>query len=159
MAQPFDAKSLTVHGDAVPVAEGVLENPPYARAVFSVSDAGVLAYGSVGSLNNPSRLLWLDRTGKKIGTVGEPALLSAPRLSPDGKKVAVAIGDVGRGTTDIWIYDLGSGGRTRLTFDPSFNSQPVWSPDGSQIVFFTTRGNGFPELYRKASNGVGRRSR
>ena len=155
MAQPFDAKNLTVQGDALPVAEGVLENPAYARAIFSVSDTGVLAYGALGNLNNPSRLLWLDRTGKKVGTVGEPALHSAPRLSPDGKKVAVAIGDASRGTTDIWIYDLGNGGRTRLTFDPSFNSQPVWSPDGNQIVFFTTRGNGFPELYRKASNGVG----
>jgi dipeptidyl aminopeptidase/acylaminoacyl peptidase len=137
------------------VAEGVLENPAYARAIFSVSDTGVLAYGALGSLNNPSRLFWLDRTGKKVGTVGDPALHSAPRLSPDGKKLAVAIGDPSRATTDIWIYDLGSGRRTRLTFDPSFNSQPVWSPDGSQIVFFTTRGNGFPELYRKASNGVG----
>ena len=155
MAQPFDANSLTVRGDAIPAAEGVLENPPYSRAIVSASDDGVLAFGGTGSRSEPSRLRWLDRTGKQVGTVGDPAMYSAPRLSPDGKRLAVTIGDPARGTTDIWIYNLGSGSKTRLTFDPSVNSQPVWSPDGSQIVFFSTRTTSFPQLFLKASNGAG----
>ena len=155
LAQPFDPKDLSVHGDAVPIADGVLENTPYSRAVVSVSDNGVLAYGALGNMGEPSRLRWLDRTGKQVGTVGDPATYTAPRLSPDGKKLAVTIGDPARATTDIWVYDLERGGKTRLTFDPSLNSQPVWSPDGSQIVFFSNRRNSFPALYRKNSNGAG----
>jgi Tol biopolymer transport system component len=155
LAQPFDPKNLTVYGDAVPVADGVLENPPYARAIVSASDNGVLAYGSVGSLKEPSRLRWLDRAGKQVETLDEPAIYGSPRLSPDGRKLAVTIGDPAQSTTDIWVYDLASGGKTRLTFDPSLNGQPVWSPDGSQIVFFSTRKKNFPSLYRKASNGAG----
>ena len=154
MAQPFDPKDLNVHGDAVPVADGVLENTPYSRAIVSVSDNGVLAYGAM-SRAEPSRLRWLDRTGKQVGMVGDAAMYTAPRLSPNGKKLAVTISDFARGTTDIWIYDLGNGGKTRLTFDPSLNTQPVWSPDGSQIVFFSNRKDSFPKLYRKASNGAG----
>jgi Tol biopolymer transport system component len=155
MAQPFDPKDLSVRGDAVPVANGVLENLPYSRAIVSVSDNGILAYGTLGNMAEPSRLRWLDRAGKQIGTVGDPATYSAPRLSPDGKRLAVAVGDPARATTDIWIYDLVGGDKTRLTFDPSINSQPVWSPDGSHIAFYSNRKNSFPQLYQKASNGAG----
>jgi eukaryotic-like serine/threonine-protein kinase len=154
MAQPFDVKQLSVHGDAIPVADGVLENAAYSRSLVSVSDNGVLAYGGAGKVE-PSRLRWFDRTGKQVGVVGDAAMYTAPRLSPDGKKLAVTVGDPVRNTTDIWIYDLVNGNKTRLTFDPSLNSQPVWSPDGSQIVFFSNRATSFPQLYRKASNGTG----
>jgi dipeptidyl aminopeptidase/acylaminoacyl peptidase len=155
MAQRFDAKSLSVRGDAVPVADGALENTPYSRSVVSVSDDGVLAFGELRSQAGPSRLRWMDRTGRQVGTVGDAADYTAPRLSPDGKKLAITIGDQGRGTTDIWIYDLSSGTKTRLTFHPSLNSQPVWSPDGTQIVFYSNRRTSFPQMYRKASNGAG----
>jgi eukaryotic-like serine/threonine-protein kinase len=155
MAQPFNQKDLALNGDAVPVAEGVLENRPYSRAIVSVSDNGILAYGTVGNTAALSRLRWLDRAGKQLGTVGDPDVYTAPRLSPDGKRLAVAVGDPVRATTDIWIYDLASGGRTRLTFDPSLNSQPIWSPDGSAVVFYSNRKNGFPQMYRKAANGAG----
>ena len=159
MAQPFDEQDRSVQGDAVPLFEGVLENPSYSRSIVSVSTNGILAYGGVASKAEPSRLLWFDRGGKQIGEVGEPGgnnVYTAPRLSPDGKKLAVTVGDLGRGASDIWIYDLGSGTRTRLTFDPSVNSQPIWSPDGREIVFFSTRLTSFPQMYRKASNGTGK---
>ena len=151
MAQPFDVKDVSVHGDALPVADDVLENVPYSRTIVSTSDIGSLAYGGAGSRTER----WLDRTGKQVGTVGDLATYTAPRLSPDGKKLAVAIGDTARGTSDIWIYDLTGGSKTRLTFDPTINSQPVWSPDGREIVFFSNRLTSFPQLYRKASNGTG----
>ena len=124
-----------------------------------MSRNGILAYGGVGSKAEASRLLWFDRGGKQIGEVGERGgsnVYTAPRLSPDGKKLAVSVGDPARGATDIWVYDLGSGTRIRLTFDPSINSQPIWSPDGSEIVFFSNRLSSFPQMYRKASNGAGK---
>ena len=159
MAQPFDERDQSLDGDAVPLFDGVLDNPLYSRSIVSVSTNGILAYGGAGSRAVPSRLLWFDRGGKQIGEVGESGgsnVYTAPRLSPDGKKLAVTVGDPARGLTDIWIYDLGSGTRTRLTFDPSQNRQPIWSPDGSEIVFFSTRRTSFPQLYHKASNGAGK---
>jgi eukaryotic-like serine/threonine-protein kinase len=159
MAQPFDERDQSLDGDAVPQFDGVLENPLYSRSIVSVSTNGILAYGGAGSRAEPSRLLWFDRGGKQIGEVGEPGgsnVYTAPRLSSDGKKLAVTVGDPARGATDIWIYDLASGTRTRLTFDPSQNRQPIWSPDGSEIVFFSTRRTSFPQLYHKASNGAGK---
>jgi len=154
MAQEFDSKSRNLRGDAIPIGQGVLVNEPYVRAVVSASDNGILAYAGAGTLQ-PSQLRWLDRSGKQISTVGEPGAVYNPRLSPDGTRLAVAIGDISRSATDIWIYDLAHGGRTRLTFDPSLNFQPIWSPDGKQIVFSSARRGGFPQLFRKASNGEG----
>jgi eukaryotic-like serine/threonine-protein kinase len=154
MAQAFDSRNLNLHGDPAPIGQGVLVNTPYSRAVLSVSDNRILAYGGAGDLQ-PSRLRWLDRTGKQIGTVGDPGAYANPRLSPDGTKLAVAIADASRAATDIWIYDLVHGGKTRLTFDSSLNYSPIWSPDGRQIVFYSNRKTGFPQLYRKAASGEG----
>jgi eukaryotic-like serine/threonine-protein kinase len=155
MAQAFDSKQLSLVGSAAPIAQGVLVNLPYGRAILSVSDNGVLVYGGAPSAAEPSRLRWLDRAGKQISTVGDPGSYANPRLSSDGTKLAVVIADASRAGTDIWIYDLLHGGQTRLTFDPSINYSPVWSPDGGQVVFNSTRKNGFPQLYRKAANGEG----
>ena len=155
MAQAFDNKHLSLGGDVAPIAQGVLVNAPYSRAMLSVSDNGILAYGGAPSAAEPSRLRWLDRTGKQIGTVGDPGTYAGPRLSSDGKKLAVVVGDASRAATDIWIYDLQHGGNTRLTFDASLNYSPIWSPDGGRIVFNSTRHNGFPQLFQKAANGEG----
>jgi len=157
MAQAFDLKNLTVSGDAVAIAQGIQVNPPYGRAILSVSDNGILAYSGAPSVAEPSRLIWLDRTGKQISMVGDPGMYANPRLSPDGTNLAVVIADssTSRSATDIWIYNLLNGGRTRLTFDPSLNLAPVWSPDGDKVAFSSNRKAGFPQLYRKAANGEG----
>jgi eukaryotic-like serine/threonine-protein kinase len=154
MAQAFDYKSPSLSGDVAPIGQGVLVNAPYSRAIFSASDNGILAYGGAHSAAEPSQLRWLDRTGKQIGAVGDPGMYANPRLSPDGTKLAVVIADASRAATDIWIYDLLHGGKTRLTFDASLNFLPIWSPDGSQVVFASNR-RGFPQLWRKAANGEG----
>jgi eukaryotic-like serine/threonine-protein kinase len=155
VAQAFDYKHLSLSGDAAPIAQGILVNAPYSRAILSVSDNGVLAYGGAPGAAEPYRLRWLDRTGEQISTVGDLGMYANPRLSPDGTKLAVAIADQSRGATDIWIYDLLHGGKTRLTFDSSLNYSPIWSPDGRQVVFSSNRKKGFPQLYRKAANGEG----
>ncbi len=155
VVQAFDYKRLSLGGDAVPIAQGILVNAPYGRAIFSVSDNGVLAYGGAPSTAEPTRLRWLDRSGKQIGAVGDPGMYVNPRLSPDGTKLAVGIADAARAATDIWIYDLLHGSKTRLTFQASLNFSPIWSPDGSQVGFSSNRKQGYPQLYRKAANGEG----
>jgi len=81
MAQAFDYKHLSLSGDAAPIAQGILVNAPYSRAILSVSDNGVLSYGGASGAAEPSRLRWLDRTGKQISTVGDPGMYANPRLA------------------------------------------------------------------------------
>jgi len=153
MAQPFDAKALKLTGEPFPVVDDVSAGGGGAsNADFSVSDNGVLVCrGGVGSGN--SRLVWLDRTGKALGTLGAAADYSTISLSPDGERVAAEIGQLGAGV-DIWILDRIRGVTTRLTFDPGDDLWPVWSPDGTRITFGSNRAGNFG-IYEKQSNGVG----
>jgi serine/threonine protein kinase len=118
---------------------------------FSVSSDGLVAYRTGSPVRQ--QLRWFDKTGKAIGAVGEPDAngLSGPELSPDGRRVAVFRRV--QGNTDIYLMDLLRGGRTRFTFDPRPDYFPVWSPDGSQIVFRSDRED--HDLYIKPSNGSG----
>ncbi len=154
MAQPFDARRLALTAEAVPLAEHVQNIFGSARALyglFSASGTGLLAY-QTGTDSSYVRLAWLDRNGKRLSTIGNPGNLGRIQLSPDQKSAAVAVND---GTnTDIWIYDLARGLRTRFTFDPAVETEAVWSPDGRTIVFSSNR-KGQYDLYRKAADGTG----
>jgi len=76
------------------------------------------------------------------------------RLSPDEKQLAVSRLDLQAGTTDIWVIDLVRNKPSRLTFDPAADAGPVWSPDGSRIIFSSDRGEG-SVIYQRLSNGTG----
>ncbi len=152
MARPFDAARLTFTGEAFPVAEKVLM-PALGTAigVFSASQNGILAYQTArGEMK--SRLQWFTRDGKPDGTLGEPADFGQALLSPDGKQAAVTIRDQATGTHDLWIFDIARGVRTRFTFDPGEDDAPLWSPDGSALIFASNR-KGHYDLYRKALDG------
>ena len=107
-----------------------------------------------GASSAISSLQWIDRSGKKLGVVGEPAEYSNPVLSPDDSKLAVCIRDPQIRTRDIWIFDMVRGTRTRLTFDPAEDVNPVWSPDGTRIAFTSDRA-GQRNIYWKAADGSG----
>jgi Tol biopolymer transport system component len=150
MAQPFDEKSRTVQGEAVPVAEQVVLRG--ARVgTFTVSVSGLLAYQTEGSAG-AQRLAWFDRGGKEVGTLGEQGNFQNLDLSPDRKSVALSLVDAA-GNQDIWIYDTAHGLRTRFTFDPAADGQPVWSPDGNTIAWNRQKTKG--QLYRKTADGKG----
>jgi eukaryotic-like serine/threonine-protein kinase len=96
--------------------------------------------------------VWLDRTGKELGSVGAPARYRRPRLSPDGQRLAVEVRDPGG--SDIWLHDLARGPATRFTFDPAEDRSPIWTPDGSS-VFFARRSGNTLEFYLKPATGGG----
>src|SRR5215470_16297690 len=98
-----------------------------------------------------SQLTWFDRVGTQIGTVGDRVGYFNPELSVDGKRVGVELVDLDVGTRDIWLFDLARGVRSRFTFDRGEDTTPVWSPDGTRIVFDSTRG-GALELYQKETS-------
>ncbi len=153
MAQPFDAKRLELAGDAFPIAEQISTNAGFGFAALSASDNGVLAYrtggGQVGS-----KLVWFDRQGKELGVLGDQALYINPKISANGQKVAVDISDPKIGPPDVWVYDVVRKLRTRLTFDPQADMVPVWSPDGTRVLFRSNR-KGADDLYVKDASGAG----
>jgi hypothetical protein len=140
MAQPFDPGSRRFAGDAFQLAEQVAsEGSRYAS--FSVSDTGVLVYAH-GITQPTTRLTWMDREGRSLGTVGDPALYQGIDLGPDDIKIAAAFSTGITENRDIWLLNSARGGQTRLTFDPGADDYPVWSPDGLRIAFQGLRQGG-----------------
>jgi dipeptidyl aminopeptidase/acylaminoacyl peptidase len=155
VAQRFDAAHATLSGELIPVAQTVVENDGNFHSAFSVSAAGLLAYRA-GAAGGQRQLIWVDRTGKVLGTVGPPDEGSPTSfaLAPDGERVANARSV--QGNYDVWMTDTPRGVPTRFTFDPAPEFSPVWSPDGTQIVFRSLNRKGFgpSDLFIKLANGA-----
>lgn len=149
LAQPFDLASLALTGEAVPVAEPV-ELVGSSSAAFSVSDTGMLVYQPV---DRGSQLVWVDREGRQLAAVGEPAEYGDVELSPDGRRAVVSVLDAATNTRDLWMIDTERGARTRFTFDPGDDVVPAWSTDGSRILFASNRRGHF-DLYEKQAGGM-----
>jgi eukaryotic-like serine/threonine-protein kinase len=159
MAQAFDATRLEVSGEPFPVLEevGLFKGAqPAPHATYSVSANGVLVWRK-GLSREPEQLTWYDRSGRKLGTLGKRAKSFSFGLSPDEKSVVVCRTDPLTSVLnrrDLWILEVAGGASRRLTFDPTDECNPVWSPDGSRIAFFSDR-RGTREIYQKAANGSG----
>lgn len=156
MAQPIDSKTFAQTGDLFPVAEQVSRGPAAGSYLYSLSDNGALIY-QTGAPGGTERHLWFDRAGKEAGAVGGMVRSQGDfAISADGKRLVIGrISDSSAGS-DLWVTDLEHNGtETRFTFDASFNSHPVWSPDGSKIAFGSNRRGGIQNLYQRASNNTG----
>jgi Tol biopolymer transport system component/predicted Ser/Thr protein kinase len=148
LAALFDAKTLAIAGEPLPVAERVEYMAPTGGSIFSASGS-VLAYSAQGE-GRLSRLVWLDRTGKEVGTVGPPANYANARLSPDRTRVALSLIDPkSSAAPKLWIYEVSRGTGTQLTYGVGVDLWPVWSPDGDRLVFASARGKGQWDLYEK----------
>lgn len=153
MAQGFDADKLALTGEPISVTEQVDRLVGGARlSLFSVSQTGVLTYRT--GLSDSSQLIWFDREGKPLGTVGPAGGYNSPWLSPDEKRVAFGRQEPQGGGSDLWLLELARGNLNRFTFDPAADQSPIWSPDGSRIVFGSDR-EGVLNLYQKAASGAG----
>jgi eukaryotic-like serine/threonine-protein kinase len=153
MAQPFDAGKLQTTGDAFPIAEQIDSAGVVVQKQFSASQNGVLAYTS-GGARGGLQLTWIDRSGKVTGNVGPPGIYNNFRLAPDEKRITFDQPDAQTGSADVWVMDLVRGVTSRLTFDPSVDNLPIWSPDGLRILYPNNRSGTF-DLYVKAATGAG----
>jgi serine/threonine-protein kinase len=132
LAAPFDAVNRRLAGSAFPVVHGVFDAGTITGAThFAVAANGSLAY--VPRSETKLRLSWVDRTGAATPIAAEPRAYRHPRVSPDGTRIAAEVED--QEGLNIWIGDWRRGTFSRLTREDDTNSDPIWSPDGSRVVF------------------------
>jgi len=148
-AMPFDLERLETRGTAVEVLDDVAYDSVANLAQYDVSRTGTLVYRR--SSGSPmSTLEWVDSTGKHESLRAKPgAYVGTPRISPDGKRIALALRD--GANQDIWVYEPQRDSMTRLTFGGRMFALPVWSQDG-QHVLFSALGSG---LYSSRADGAG----
>ncbi len=144
-AAPFDLARLEVHGDSVPILEGV-------RGVdFAASGDGTLVYVP-GAPSSQRTLVWVDRDGTQRVVTKSERNYSLPKISPDGKRVALGIDG------DVWIYDIEEDWFRQLTFEGKNDRIPIWTPDGEWIIFSSQR-DGPMNIYRQPADGSGQAER
>ena len=100
------------------------------------------------------QLTVLDRQGKVVGTIGQPGIFGNARVSPDGKRLAIVKNDPQTGNNDIWVLDIATGNSTRITNDTEPDQNPVWSADGKQLAYVSTK-ESYSSIYRKSADGTG----
>ncbi len=152
LAQPFNLDKFQVSDEALPVAASIDHETTGARGFFSVSADGSAVVFS-GAETPVNQLTWIDRSGNAT-PVGPKGRYSQPQLSPNGKRIVYTSVDPDSGNRDIWLIDLETSARTRLTSDPANDWQPTWSPDGASIAFVSDR-KPYSSLYRKRVDAAG----
>ena len=143
MAQPFDLSAYQLQGQAVGVVQQL--RTAWWQSYFSVSENGSLVYRR--STSSQSGLVWFSRTGKRLGTIGKVDDYRQIVLSPDETRLAMQLGD------DIWMVELARDAFSRVTLDPALETDPVWSPDGRELLFASRRAGKF-ELFQKLVGGT-----
>ncbi|MBK5256181.1 MAG: PD40 domain-containing protein, partial [Vicinamibacteria bacterium] len=135
MAVPFDLRRLEVTGPAVGVVSDVMQaaniqptSIDTGAGQFAVSNSGSLVYATGGVFSQERwSLVWVDRTGRSEALRVPPGMWHAPRISPDGKRIAFGSNVVG--DTDVWTYDVQRGAVARVPLEGN-QDIPVWTPDG-----------------------------
>jgi serine/threonine-protein kinase len=131
-AVPFDLERMEVRGTAVPVLDDIAYDSISSGAQYDVSRAGTLVYRQ--HAGSSATLQWLDATGKQEALVAKPGpYLGRPRVSPDGKRIAMTIQD--GSNQDIWVYEPERDAMIRLSSGGGLFTNPVWTRDGRHVVY------------------------
>jgi len=147
LAVPFDAHNLEVTGPPVPLIDEV------APEEFSISQEGGLLYGQGSAALVPEvEILSVDRSGTARPLTPKPGPYVEPRLSPDGRRLAVTV--AGESGIDIWVLELARDALTRLTFEQGNDSIPIWTPDGRNVTFSSDREGGW-HVFSVPADGSG----
>ena len=163
-AVKFDPARLEVQGAPVSLLDDVASNPTTAGGHFDFSQAlsgsGILAYRS-GQPSSPAAwpVAWLDSSGKIDPFIAKPGVYFTPRLSPDGRQLALTV--TGSQGADLFVYDFRSDNLSARTFTGQDNTWPLWTPDGRYIIYRSSRpkegiyvipsgGSGEPQLLLEA---------
>ena len=149
MAQPFDPETRQAVGDAFSVGTRASFTNTAPQVAASASASGILVYAAGRVIDR--QLTWFDRSGKALGNVGPRSSnrQAGVSLSPDRKSVAfLRLGTARRSSNGLWLHDMERGVETLFAAISVYSGGPVWSPDGSRIVFGRSK-----NLYRKDTGG------
>jgi serine/threonine-protein kinase len=130
-AVPFDAARREVTGTPFEVLDGVMMSRNTGAAHFSISSRGDLVYVPGGAEGGRRTLVWVDRSGKPEPLPLPPASYLYPRLSPDGRSLAVEIEGPNH---DFYFYDFARTVLSKVTTD-GMSHDPVWTPDGKRVAY------------------------
>jgi serine/threonine-protein kinase len=153
LAVPFDLDRLEVRGTPEPVLEEVGYSAAWGSAEIDFSRTGTLVYQSSRTGAGQVTVQWLDASGKTRPLLPVPGNYLSPTLSPDGSRLALIL------SGDLWVYELGRGGMTRLTFGSGY-SDPLWTADGRYILlraaggmwWIRADGTGQPQVLTQSNN-------
>ena len=153
-AVPFDLDRLALDGEPVPIVERLFQSVINATPDVAISANGMLAYQSgAAAQTQRAPVMWLTQAGELTALRETPASFTNLRFSPDGKRLAMAISDGGQ--PDIWVYEWERDILTRITSDPAADVGPVWTPDGTGLVFGSARSSGVLNLFWQRADGTG----
>jgi Tol biopolymer transport system component len=136
----------------MPVLEGLETNPAEGSAQYGVSDTGLLAYLDDVPDISAFTIAWVDRQGRSEPLWNEPGIYGTPRLSPDGRHLAVSLQR--DEIWNVWVYDLERDVAARVTFGKRYDADPVWSPDG-RFLAYESEVDGKDGVFRKRADGTG----
>ena len=150
VAEAFDLGTFTLAGGPSPIDVMVNFWPARAKGDFSVSNNGILVYGTK-TPGTQGEIAWSDREGRRTPIL-RANVQTAGTISSDGNRIAFDEIDNDQNNQDIWLYDLDRSVRTRFTFNFDFDLAPIWTPDGSAVLFSSSRGSRY-EVFRKRVDG------
>jgi Tol biopolymer transport system component len=156
VAQPFSIVNLQTEGPSFLVDDSVKsigEGGATAYSPISISDNDLLLYKS-GGITPITQLMWLDRKGTKIESIGPEGRLDEPALSPDGKHIVLNNEDPKDGKRYVWLLEVNRGIFSRFTFHQG-DGTAIWSPDGTRIVFSSLQKGTYPDLHWIPYNKAG----
>jgi eukaryotic-like serine/threonine-protein kinase len=143
-AQPFDASTAQLSGQPVRIVTDSID-----PTTLSVSTTGVIVYAR--PTPTATQLVWVNRTGDRLSTIGPVMQAQDPQISLDGKHLAVTLKADG---SRIWLIETARGVPSRWTTKDHANNNPVFSPDGKSIVYNSVEGSVF-DLYEGPTAGMG----
>jgi Tol biopolymer transport system component/tRNA A-37 threonylcarbamoyl transferase component Bud32 len=150
-AVPFDLDRLATTGVPRTVVEDVAMNLSDGAAAFDVSETGTLAYLPVDSYVTDTEVVFVDRSGNESPALPRRDRYNNPRLSPDRSRVSVDIRSASS-MGDVWVFEAGRSGGTRLTAEEGREFGGEWTPDGNELIFSSERP--FFDLYRRAADAT-----
>ncbi len=156
MVQPFDENSFELTGDPFPIAEEVIFVNRFNKGSFTVSQNSELYYEK-GTATDGSLLLIRNRNSVEVDTVLSGELYFSAEFTPDEQTIVITYVEDAGGDADVWLYDFNRTIKTRFTFEKSADYLPIYTPDGSHIVYASNKldtTNSLQDLFIKDANGI-----
>ena len=151
-AVSFNLSRLETTGGRISLGEAIHRRSATFAPQYAVSDSGTLAYIPPPAVAGGRNLVWVDRNGKEELLAAPSNTYSNPRISPNGRRIALTIS--ADGNSDIQIWDVVRESLARLTFEAFPDSSALWASDGQRILFASNR-VGYYGVYWRKADGIG----